>query len=384
MGKRTGKTIALILSGMLILTSCSSVSGFLSGGYEPIDTSSGTAELPVENMEAARGETKTSAQEAVTSPAETKPLSGSAKAVSGETETSSEETGSGSIRLCFAGDILLSGFVLNAYDATGNAGGILDETLLDAGRNADIFMANEEFPFGTTGTPAENKQYTFRVDPKRISLFSELGLDIVTLANNHILDYGRDPLSETCAALDGAGISYVGAGENLERASALMVLERKGKKIGFLAASHVYPESGWSASADTSGVFSAYDPADLLKKVRDSESQCDFTVVYLHWGTERKTEPDRYETELAHSLIDAGADLVVGSHPHVLQKIEFYKNKPIAYSLGNYLFGSSIPQTELLCVDVQEDNMARVSVIPAGGSNGKTISTGKETSVTSD
>ena len=102
-------------------------------------------------------------------------------------------------------------------------------------------------------------------------------------------------------------------------------------------------------------------------------------MVYLHWGLERHTEPEAYQIELAKQYIDAGADLVIGAHPHVLQPVQTYRNVPIAYSLGNYLFGSSIPETMLLLADLSPDGGLRLSKIPASAVAGKTVSTGEET-----
>ncbi|MGP1348120.1 MAG: CapA family protein [Stomatobaculum sp.] len=280
------------------------------------------------------------------------------------------------VRLAFCGDILLSEHVLNAYDRAGGVSGILDPRLLAAGREADLFIANEEFPFGTTGTPAPDKQFTFRVSPERCGIFTELGIDLVTLANNHTLDYGRDCLQETFETLNRHEIDYIGAGADISRASEFKIYTIRGLRIGFLAASRVIPDYSWNASTSQSGLFTTYDPAALLQQIAALEKQCDFTVVYIHWGLERHTEPEAYQTELAMQYIDAGADLVVGAHPHVLQPIRFYHGVPVVYSLGNYLFGSSIPQTELLLVELSPDKQLTLSVIPAAGSAGKTISVG--------
>lgn len=280
------------------------------------------------------------------------------------------------VQLAFCGDILLSDHILNAYDQAGDVSGILDSRLLAAGRDADLFIANEEFPFGTSGTPAPDKQFTFRVAPERCSIFTELGIDLVTLANNHTLDYGRDCLQETFETLNRHKIDYIGAGTDISRASEFKIYTIKGIRIGFLAASRVIPDYSWNASASQSGLFTTYDPAALLQQIAALEKQCDFTVVYVHWGLERHTEPEPYQTELAMQYIDAGADLVVGAHPHVLQPIRFYHDVPVVYSLGNYLFGSSIPQTELLLVELRPDKQLTLSVIPAEGNAGKTSSVG--------
>lgn len=278
----------------------------------------------------------------------------------------------GGVSLLFGGDIYLSDHVLNAYDKAGGVAGILDEGLRNEIASADIFMVNEEFPFSDRGSAAEDKQYTFRLPPSRLHIMQEIGPDIVTLANNHILDYGPDALLDTCALLDGAGIRRVGAGSGLEEAKKLEVMEVKGKRIGFLAASRVIPVSSWTVGKSHPGVLTTYDPAILLKEIQAAQDQCDYLVVYIHWGIERNTQPEEYQRTLARQYIDAGADLVVGSHPHVLQGIEYYKGKPILYSLGNFVFGSSIPQTMLVRVDVDEENEAVLSVIPATSSAGYT------------
>lgn len=282
------------------------------------------------------------------------------------------EVENGRVSLLFGGDIYLSDHVLNAYDKAGGVAGILDEGLRNEIASADIFMANEEFPFSDRGSAAEDKQYTFRLPPSRLHIMQEIGPDILTLANNHILDYGTDALLDTCALLDEAGIRRVGAGANLEEAKKLEVMEVKGKRVGFLAASRVIPVSSWTVGKSHPGVLTTYDPAILLKEIQAAGDQCDYLVVYIHWGIERNTEPEEYQRTLARQYIDAGADLVVGSHPHVLQGIEYYKGKPILYSLGNFVFGSSIPQTMLVRVDLDEENGAVLSVIPATSAAGYT------------
>ncbi len=265
-----------------------------------------------------------------------------------ESDAESEE--SGDITLLFAGDVYFSDHVMNAYDRAGGIGGVLDEEIRAEIEAADIFMVNQEFPFTDRGTAAADKQFTFRIPPEKVSLFREMGVDIVTMANNHILDFGPEGITDSLAALDGAGILHVGAGEDLEQAKKLEVLEVKGRRIGFLGTSRVYMAASWAAGAGHSGVFSTYDPTLPLEEIRAAREQCDYLVVYVHWGIERNTKPENYQRNMGRQYIDAGADLVVGSHPHVLQEIEYYDGKPIVYSLGNFVFGSSIPETELLKV----------------------------------
>lgn len=150
------------------------------------------------------------------------------------------------VHLLFAGDILLSSHVTAAYDKEGSINGVLDEGYRTEISSADIFMANQEFPFSSRGSAAPDKQFTFRLPPSKVSLMNEIGVDIVALANNHSLDYGTDALVDTCTALDGAGIRYVGAGPDMNRAKQLEKIEVNGKAIGFLAASRSIPiPTGW-------------------------------------------------------------------------------------------------------------------------------------------
>lgn len=289
-----------------------------------------------------------------------------------KTQASSEGAGESPypIRLAFTGDLLLSDYVLEAYK-NGGITGILEQELLDIGKDADIFMGNEEFPFSQRGVAAEDKQFTFRLPPDKVHIFQEMGLDIVSLANNHTLDFGTDALLDTLDTLDQAGIARVGAGRNLEEARRLKTMEVRGVTIGFLAASRVIPVYDWNATANTPGLFTTYDPTLLLEDIEAAKGVCDYLVVFVHWGEEKNNSPLAYQHTMGAQYIDAGADLVVGCHPHVLQGIEYYNGKPIVHSLGNYLFGSSIPKTALLQVELTEEG-ASLSLVPCTSYNGYT------------
>lgn len=268
--------------------------------------------------------------------------------------TESAETGenqdleAGAATLLFGGDVLLSSHVLNAYQNAGGIHGVVDEAYRNIIRNADFFMVNEEFPFSSRGVQAEDKQYTFRLEPERVSMFLELGIDGVTLANNHALDFGVEALLDTCTTLDNAGILRTGAGTNLEEAKKPVEVELQGETIAIIGATRVIPEAGWAAGKNHPGMLASYDATTLLEEITAQKQGGKFVIVYVHWGVERDERPQEYQRTLAQQYINAGADLVIGSHPHVLQGIEYYKGKPIVYSLGNFVFGSSIPRTMLL------------------------------------
>lgn len=291
---------------------------------------------------------------------------------SGDAETEGTEAVKGATRLLFAGDVYLSDHVLEAYDAAGGIDGVLSQNYQAEIQAADFFMTNEEFPFSTRGTPAPDKQFTFRVHPEKVKLMQEMGIDLVTLANNHALDYGRDAMLDTIDTLDHAGIRHVGAGKNLAEARKPDVVELNGRTFAFIGATRVYPEADWAASTDSAGMFSAYDGgAQLAEEVKAAKQQADYVIAYVHWGIEREETPNEVQKSIAHRLVDAGADLVVGAHPHVLQGIEYYQGVPIAYSLGNFVFGSSIPSTALLQADVDDEGI-RLRLIPGTSAAGYT------------
>ena len=300
----------------------------------------------------------------------------------GEKENAEEQTLTGqadTVSLLFAGDIYLSDHVLNAYERGGGIEGVLDSGFLQTIEQADIFMANQEFPFSSRGTPETDKQFTFRLPEEKVSIMQEIGPDIVALANNHALDYGSEALSDTIRVLDEAGILHAGAGENLDQAKALKTIEAGGKTFGFLAASRVFPKGYWAAGPDHPGMLTAYDSTVLLEEIQKARESCDFLTVYVHWGIERRTEPESYQRTLGQQYIDAGADLVIASHPHVLQGIEYYKGKPIVYSLGNFVFVCSFSKTMLLQVEVPREGEPVLVLLPGTSSGGYTRMVADET-----
>lgn len=290
----------------------------------------------------------------------------------GTADTADGTEAAKAVRLLFAGDVYLSDHVLEAYDAAGGIDGVLSQGYQAEIQAADFFMTNEEFPFSTRGTPAPDKQFTFRVNPEKVKLMQEMGIDLVTLANNHALDYGRDAMLDTIDTLDHAGIRHVGAGKNLAEARKPAIVELNGRTFAFIGATRVYPEADWAAGTDSAGMFSAYDGgAALAEEVKAAKQQADYVIAYVHWGIEREEMPNEVQKSIAHRLVDAGADLVVGAHPHVLQGLEYYQGVPIAYSLGNFVFGSSIPSTALLQADVDDEGL-RLRLIPGTSAAGYT------------
>jgi poly-gamma-glutamate synthesis protein (capsule biosynthesis protein) len=198
-----------------------------------------------------------------------------------------------------------------------------------------------------------------------------MGVDAAGLANNHVLDYGKDALLDTFTTLDGAGIDYTGAGTSVEDASKLLTYEINGKTYGILAASRVIPVGSWNVENSQPGVFCTYDPTLLVEKIKAAKETCDYVFVCVHWGVEHTDELTDYQQSMAHQFVDAGADAVIGAHPHVLQGIEYYEGKPIFYSLGNFIFNQNIDSTVAVRFTISGDNL-QTQLIPATASGAKT------------
>ena len=274
--------------------------------------------------------------------------------------------------IVFTGDVLLSDYVLENYDA-GGIESVIEPDLLDILNSATVLMINNEFPYSLRGTEAEDKQYTFRVDPKYVSVLTDLGVDIAGIANNHVLDYGKDALSDTFDTIAGANIEYTGAGNSLEEASKLIVeTDAYGRTYGFLAASHVIPVYSWNVTDSQPGVFCFYDETDLLEAVEEASKQVDYLYVFLHWGVEHTEELEDYQVTIGHELIDAGCEAVIGMHSHCLQPIEYYNGKPIFYSLGNFIFNSSITSGGACEFIYDEEGNLKVRIIPINATNAYT------------
>lgn len=152
----------------------------------------------------------------------------------------------------------------------------------------------------------------------------------------------------------------------------MQVIEVNGKKYGFLAASRVLPVAGWNVESAVPGVLSTYDETRFVNAIAEARSQCDVLVVYVHWGLEHQEKPEAYQRTLAQKYIEAGADVVFGAHSHCLQGIEYIDGKPVFYSLGNFVFGSSIERTMAVEMVVDKDGTISYKLVGAKAENGKT------------
>lgn len=278
----------------------------------------------------------------------------------------------GSVHISVAGDLCFAedGFVLDHYDETGDLEKCISPQILDVTKNADIFFLNHEYAISSRGEPLEGKYYTFRAKPERMELLEAMGTDIVSLANNHVYDYGPDALIDTADLLDNAGIAYVGGGRNIEEAKRPVYFISHGIKIGFVGASnaekyHFTPQ----ATEDSPGILEAYDTAEFNQVIREASSQCDYLIAYIHWGPEDEEQYEAYQTEEGKEFLASGADIVVGGHPHVLEGIEYTDNGPIVYSMGDFWFNDETKYTGLLNLEIEIDGLREMSFIPCQQKN---------------
>lgn len=283
----------------------------------------------------------------------------------------------GETTILFTGDVLFGNSFKTGYDAKGIQG-VVSEELREELQAADILMVNNEFPFSDRGIPMEDKQFTFQCSPGYVTALNEMGVDIVSLANNHTLDFGKEALSDTFVTLDEAGILYGGAGETVERAEELQVIEVNGKKFGFIAVSRVIPEVSWKVEFSAPGLFSCYDETRLIELVTQADQMCDFVAVYPHWGVEYEAYPEEYQRKIAQKCMEAGADVVVGAHTHCLQGVEFFDGKPVFYSLGNFIFGRDIDRSAIVKLTIDAEGNASYRLIPVYASGGVTQYTSDE------
>lgn len=248
------------------------------------------------------------------------------------------------IRMIFTGDVMLSRSVGNRM-ARENNFLYPFEKVKDFFANADVVAINLEGPVSLHGENIGSK-YSFRADPRVLEGLQSIRVNVASLANNHMWDWGSVAFLDTVSLLQKNSILPVGAGKDFTEANAVKVLEIRGTKIGFLAFQDLYPKN-LSATETTPGVssFDTEKTITQIKKIKENKT-IDFLVILFHWGEEYKSLANERQQEIAHLLVDAGADLIIGNHPHVTQNKETYKNVPIFYSLGNFVFDQNFsPET---------------------------------------
>ena len=204
--------------------------------------------------------------------------------------------------------------------------------------DSDINLANLESPIASGGREYTSKKFRFRAEPEVARAVRKAGFNLVNLANNHSMDFGGEALAETMANLEAAGIAWIGAGEDLAEARKMALFTVKGKKIAFLGYSLTQPVEFFAAQ-QRPGTAPGYEHI-IVPDIARARQEADYVIVSFHWGKEGRSMPLPLQRSIAHKAIDAGADVIIGHHPHVLQGIERYGKGIIFYSLGNFTFAS--------------------------------------------
>lgn len=283
------------------------------------------------------------------------------------------------ITFCFGGDILFD----DEYAVMASLirrGGAIEEgispELLEIMRDADVTIVNNEFPYTNGGTPTEGKTFTFRADESTVSYLHDMGVDAVTLANNHAYDFGETGFLDTLRVLEEHEVAYIGAGRNLSEAAKPLYFEAEGLRVAVVAATQIErlnnPDTKGATDTEA-GVMRCLQPERFLRAIEDAKAEADFVIALVHWGTENQVEKDWAQIDQAPQIAAAGADLIVGTHPHILQGIEYFWETPVVYSLGNFWFNSRELDTGLLKVTIGETGILEMEFVPAIQKNCRTV-----------
>ena len=277
--------------------------------------------------------------------------------------------GNNTSTLSFVGDVSLADnwYIMPKYDER-NKGvyGILSEDTVKVMTESTLMIANNEFTVSDRGEKMPGKYYTFRASPKRLKIYEEMGVDLVTLANNHVYDFGKTAFYDMIDSLNEYKIQYIGAGKNIEEAKKPFYFIVNGYKISFVNATRaekliLTPE----ATEDEGGVFRCYDPTNFINVIKQEKEVSDYVIALIHYGKEDSHSLEDVQVESSKQYIDAGADVIVGSHAHVLQGIEFYKEKPIIYNLGDFIFNDETKDTGIFQIKLNNNGNMEYYFIPA-------------------
>lgn len=267
-------------------------------------------------------------------------------------------------QLVAVGDILLGGSA--EPELKGDYGSPFSN-YVDILQGADVTYGNFEGPVGVKGAPVPGKTFTFQMQPAVLPVLRDVGFDVLHLANNHILDFGPESLAETIDLIDGHGFARCGAGENVKAArQPATVTTDGGVRFAFLCYSNTFPEEFWAGATSPGTAFGheAWVRADVAKAKADGAN---VIIAAFHWGAELMTAPKDYQRHLAQAAIAAGATAVLGHHPHVLQPLDLIDGRPVAYSLGNFVFGSyskNVKTSALLRLSGSGDRVTEIAVLP--------------------
>jgi poly-gamma-glutamate synthesis protein (capsule biosynthesis protein) len=348
--------IVLILAIIFILAAAACSVVYIIGAYqsrpvmqEAAEDTSSAAGQPTLQPAGSTGQANNATGVAIGTTSQAIDISGEASGITGQALQTSPQAVSGNteepeLRLMAVGDIMLGRGVGMRLKKAGDYG-LAFRKVSDYLKQGDVTFANLESPItASTHSLDKKRKIVLKGDPGSVEALTGAGIDVVSLANNHMMDYYEKGLFDTIDILDKFNILHTGSGRNMDDARKPAIIESNGIKIGFLAYSDMAelvfagdPYLKYSAEKDKSGVLPRkYET--IKEDVDKLRGQVDILAVSLHWGVEESFTIPPEQVEFAHRLIDDGVDVILGHHPHQFQGIEMYKGKPIIYSMGNFLF----------------------------------------------
>ncbi|GIH22471.1 capsular polysaccharide biosynthesis protein [Acrocarpospora phusangensis] len=302
------------------------------------------------------------------SAAEGEPVSDSATEAPEVTATASPKPQRKPFTIAFGGDVHFEGLLRSRLDANPRTAlGPIAKVL----SKADLAMVNLETAITTAGTPAPGKQYTFRAPASAFTALKAAGVDVASMANNHGMDYMDSGLQDTLAAIKRSKYPIVGIGKNAAEAYRPWRTTVNGNRVAIIGATQVLDAefiSAWTATGTKGGLASAKEEARLLQAVRQARKNSDTVIVHLHWGTELQKCPNEAQRSLAPQLIEAGADVVVGGHAHILLGAGYLGKGYVSYGLGNFVFynwGPDTGQTGVLTLTINGRRVLKDQWTPA-------------------
>jgi poly-gamma-glutamate capsule biosynthesis protein CapA/YwtB (metallophosphatase superfamily) len=257
---------------------------------------------------------------------------------SGTTAADTTAASQGTYTILFGGDVMLArgvgrAILYESFDPFVNVQAVL--------RDADLAVVNLECVVSDKGYPTYSKPYTFEANPTTLNTLKNAGIDVVSLANNHVGDYGGVAFEDMLERLKAAGLGYFGAGMNSTEAYQARLVSLNGITIALLAFSNI--ETPYFAASDSQSGLAWLEESRVTLAIQQARQQADVVIVMPHWGMEYTEQLHPEQERLARVMIDAGADLIVGSHPHYVQAVTEYNGKYIFYSLGNFVFDGPGP-----------------------------------------
>ena len=277
--------------------------------------------------------------------------------------------------ISIVGDISLADNweVMPVYDSRGKGvNGILSEEVLKVMRESNFMVANSEFTVSNRGSKTPGKDYTFRAKPERLSIYNDMGVDLVTLANNHVYDFGPLAFNDMLDSFDAIKMPHVGAGRNLDEAKKPYYLTMpNGYRIAFVNATRA---EKWGidtpgATATTGGVLLCYDTAEFISTIKEAKANSDYVIAIIHWGTEGSHQLEQVQKTTARDYLNAGVDIIVGGHAHALQGIDYNNGKPIIYNLGDFIFNNGTEDTGILQIKFLANGGVKYYFLPGQQSN---------------